>query len=75
MILFLGLIMVHVGVVLEWCGSGAGVAWELYDANHLGRCCGSDTCEEETSEVDNDFEGDFQPLRQWEFILTHDTDF
>lgn len=47
----------------------------LYEAYHLGGGSGADTREEEASDVDNGFEGDFQPLGQGDFILTHDTDF
>lgn len=52
-----------------------GVVWELYEANHLGAGGCSDTRQQEASEVDDDLEGDFQPLGQGDFILTHDTDF
>lgn len=49
--------------------------WELYDTNHLGAGGRSDTCKQESSEVDDDLEGYFQPLGQGDFILTHDTVF
>lgn len=57
------------------CGRCVGVVWELYKTYHLGGGGGSDTREQEASEVDDNFEGDFEPLGQGDFILTHDADF
>lgn len=47
----------------------------LYDSNHLGTSGGPDTRKEEPSEVNDDFEGDFEPFWQGDFILTHDAVF
>lgn len=43
----------------------------LDEADHLGGGGSTDTCEEESSEVNNDFEGDFEPIWQGNFVLTH----
>ena len=47
----------------------------LDETNHLCRGGGSYASEEEASEVDDDFEGDFQPIGQGNFILTHNSVF
>lgn len=43
----------------------------LDDSDHLCAGCGADTGKQEASEVDDDFEGDFEPLGQGNFVLTH----
>ena len=43
----------------------------LDETDHLGAGCGADTSEEESSEVDDDFEGDFEPIGQGNFVLTN----
>lgn len=56
-------------------GRCVGVVRSLYQTYHLGTGGGSDTSQKEASEVDYDFEGDFQPLGHGDFVLTHDVDF
>lgn len=43
----------------------------LNKTDHLGGGCGSDTGKQEAGEINDDFEGDFEPIGQGNFVLTH----
>ena len=57
------------------CGRCVVVVRSLYQTYHLGTGGCPDTCQQEPSEVDDNLEGDFQPLGHGDVILTHDVDF
>lgn len=43
----------------------------LDETRHLCGGGGADTSQEETANIDNDFESQLRPIGQWDFILCH----